>query len=234
MFLDKNVSCFRLLPQLARPSLQLILVVFFLHYFGLPALSRYQEQRVMVVTSKKLTDGIDAPAVTVCARHPQYKRGWKVDVSGKHEIIKHVCKDLNIYNCIDENTYAKKEIISDVLLGYSKKETLLNGQDIFIEDVTWSPNGKCFTLNSMRKIGPDGKTDRLFFEIYTNLTYDFFIHDPKYFVLNVNPVGMPSLRRKFSPKTLSSHYYRLAVAEVEKLDLPNDPCTSALWRIRTS
>ena len=70
------------------------------------------------------------------------------------------------------------------------------------------------------------------FVIYTNLTYDFFIHDPKYFVLNVNPVGVPSIRRKFNPKSLSSHYYRLAVAEVEELDLPNDPCTSALWRSR--
>ena len=98
----------------------------------------------------------------------------------------------------------------------------MNDTDILIEDFTKSPTGKCFALNTLRKIGPD-QDDRLFFEVYMNLTYDIYIHDPKYFLINNNPVGMPILRKKIDPQTDPSHFYRAAVADVEELDLPDDP-----------
>ena len=54
-----------------RPSLQLVLPVIFLHYFGLPAVSRYQKMEVMVVSSRRDTGGIQAPAIIIAALSPK-------------------------------------------------------------------------------------------------------------------------------------------------------------------
>ena len=61
-----------------RPCLQLVLLVIFLHYFGLPAVSRYQKMEVMVVSSRRDTGGIQAPAITIAAGNPH---GWRDNVT---------------------------------------------------------------------------------------------------------------------------------------------------------
>ena len=53
---ERFCQCFRL-------SMQLVLLVIFLHYFGLPAVSRYQMREVMVVSSRRDTGGIQAPGL---------------------------------------------------------------------------------------------------------------------------------------------------------------------------
>ena len=58
-------------------SMQLVLLAIFLHYFGLPAVSRYQRREVMVVSSRRDTGGIQAPAITIAAMSPEDLSGWK-------------------------------------------------------------------------------------------------------------------------------------------------------------
>ena len=56
---------------------QLMLFLAFLYFFGLPAIERYQDKKVMVVTSKRNTEGIEAPVITIVAFNPENKTGWR-------------------------------------------------------------------------------------------------------------------------------------------------------------
>ena len=56
--------------SLVKTLVQIALFVAFLYFFGLPAIKRYQDKNVMVVTSMRDTDGIEAPAITILALNP--------------------------------------------------------------------------------------------------------------------------------------------------------------------
>jgi hypothetical protein len=49
----------------AKPLLQLVLLVIFFQFFGLPAISRFDARETMSVTSRHQTGGIQAPAITI-------------------------------------------------------------------------------------------------------------------------------------------------------------------------
>ena len=84
---------------LLRPLLQLLLIVVFLYFFGFPAVKRFQEKKVMVVSSVRDTGGIEAPAVTVDPRFASSNKGWKVNSSNELEIIEENCQGENIEHC---------------------------------------------------------------------------------------------------------------------------------------
>ena len=66
---------------LVKTLVQIALFVIFLYFFGLPAIKRYQDKKVMVVTSKRDTEGIEAPAITIAALNPDTLSGWKGNIS---------------------------------------------------------------------------------------------------------------------------------------------------------
>ena len=67
-------KCFHIVLKL---MLQLTLLGLFLHIFGLPAVARYLEKKLMVVTSTEKTDGIPIPAITITVNGGKYGNGWK-------------------------------------------------------------------------------------------------------------------------------------------------------------
>ena len=81
-------------------------------------------------------------------------------------------------------------------------------------------------LNINKQIGPIDRIHQLFVLLNYQLQYRIFIHDPKYFVINTNPVGLPNIMVKINPNITPSYYYRLALTEVEELDLPEYPCNT--------
>ena len=87
-----------------RPSLQLVLLVIFLHFFGVPAVSRYQRREVMVVSSRRDTGGIQAPAVTIAAKNNGEGTGWENNVGNSTPAIENICstaENIFIPSCID-------------------------------------------------------------------------------------------------------------------------------------
>ena len=93
-------------------------------------------------------------------------------------------------------------------------------------EVAWP--GRVQTLEIERRIGPNDGIDQQFVLLNCGFTYKIYIHDPEYFVSNTNPVGLPTLRLKLNPNQTFNHFYRLALTEVEELDLPEDPCNTDL------
>ena len=65
--------------NVSRFSLQLSLTFTFFFFFGLPAVKKYLSREVMVVrTVKKNGRGlVEPPAITINARNPITKYGWK-------------------------------------------------------------------------------------------------------------------------------------------------------------
>ena len=181
-----------------------------------------------MVRGQLSTDGLEVPAVTICGRHPQFKRGWKEYVtSGYDGILENMCGETdNIEGCIERKTFAQTEVIKDTTMGYVLQKSLTNTTNPWIEDFTRSVEGRCYTLNITERIGPDGKTDRLFFLLGYQMTYRIFIHDPNYFVINTNPLALPTIMMKLNPNKSSSHFYRLALTYVEELNGSEDPCDS--------
>ena len=94
-------------------------------------------------------------------------------------------------------------------------------------DLTRSWYGREYTLNIPQKIGPNDQTDQLFITFDYERVKRIWIHDPRFFIQNSNPVGLPSTKYiKVYPNTTANHYYRLALIEVEELDVAEDPCNT--------
>ena len=84
-------SCTSYLFHSLRPLLQVVLLVTFLVFFGLPAITRYQAKRVVVVLSKRDTEGIVAPTISIAAWNPETKNGWKGNTSMTYDLIRANC-----------------------------------------------------------------------------------------------------------------------------------------------
>ena len=85
----------------------------------------------MVVSSRRDTGGIQAPAVTIAASNPEASNtGWKgKTVKAKGEILRQFCSIENItslQSCIDGKTYTQKEMISDILMGFEEEKSLMH------------------------------------------------------------------------------------------------------------
>ena len=84
----------------------------------------------MVVSSRRDTGGIQAPAVTIAASNPEAcSTGWKEKVAkARGEVIRQFCgKDevVSIQSCIDEKTYRQQEILTDILLGFDGDQSIM-------------------------------------------------------------------------------------------------------------
>ena len=185
-----------------------------------------------MIRSTKDTGGIDTPAVTIAAVNPETTTSWRKATKDNYDIVQTLC-NLNTSNelkdCIVNNTFGKEEVFKDVLLGYSSRKSLLNStaKRLWTVDLTRSWYGRVYTLNIPQKIGPNDQTDQLFITFDYERVKRIWIHDPRFFIQNSNPVGLPSTKYiKVYPNTTANHYYRLALTEVEELDVAEDPCNT--------
>ena len=95
------------------------------------------------------------------------------------------------------------------------------------EDFTSGYVGKHHTINLSQRLNPDisGKT-MMYIALNPKLYYRLFIHEKNFFLINFSPMDFPILYRKVQTSLTPSLYYRLALTEVEELDLPEDPCNT--------
>ena len=183
--------------------LQLWLLGLFMRYFGLPALERYHNKEVIVVTSKRESEGIPVPAVTIAVQKNDTKNGWK-DTEIKWGFVKRLCSSGNtaeaITDCIEKQTYNLSEIVTGVDLGFWRFSNK-------VEDVNWKEDfahsyaGRTYTLElslKLRVVGlqEEDQSDIAYYNkrsrnilnigLQENLSYELFIHDPKYFYVTTN------------------------------------------------
>ena len=201
---DSNRSCLliecgamqRYFMQGMRLLLQILLLAAFLHFFGLPAIWKYQKKEVMVLETSKDTDGIPFPAITVAA-------------VGQITEDTCFCKNTSIEDCIEENTLKWSDIVKSSVLGFGRRKELNLSQELVSEDFTTVWAGRYYTLSLPIMIGQNSLEHQFFLGLNSNLTCRIFVHDPKYFLYNFNPIGLPTTMRKFRTKMGKSWYYSL-------------------------
>ena len=192
-----------------RLALQILLLAIFLHFFGIPAVRKFNRNEVMVVKGSKLTNGIPAPAISVSL--PPFGNPYR-------------CFDLtdSVEECIKANTHNQSQTLSDVILGFKRRKSFSEVKNFFTEDYVGSTRKYTFKLNST--VGTDGSQDQLFLVLFPGRVYTILIFDPEYYIYSTNPVALPTIMTQFDTRTSLSQYYRLDMTEVNELNLPEDPC----------
>ena len=206
-----------------------ILLFIAIQYFGLPSWERFQARKVIVTTSQDDKANLPAPDVTVCPAHPRTGYGFP-DPKSPHN-IEELCggqKGADIADCVTNATYSVTEAFTF---------TAQQGSLSTVEELgtIWAPEfsdtkaGMCFTLESTFSMVPHGNStiaigfqNRKKNTTIKNTLYTVFVHDPKYFLVNYNPL-MPV---KFIgiPISYKLKMRKLVLIEHEKLDLPSKPC----------
>ena len=203
-----------LLQRAARPALQLILLVIFLFFFGLPAIETYQKKEVIVVEHKKDSDGISFPAITLTAWvQEETKKCYHTNQSAEAT-----------EKCIEDNSLTTSDIFKGIIRGFGTQVPLNVSKDMWTEDSTNYWTGRYYTLNLPLTIGPNDFTDQIYILLSnSSLHYQIFIHDPKFFFYSDNP-GFPMETRSFSTISSFNHFYRISLIEMNELDVPWDRC----------
>ena len=174
-----------LLVKGSRLFLQLTLAFIFLFFFGLPAIKQYLAREVMVVKTIRESGGkIATPSISINARNPRTKLGWKEDDTWA--FLENCLLSNHSENCIENGAYSQKEVLNNVFLGYTRMLSLMNTTNLWRKHFGKTTHGSFFTFNFPFPVGPDLYNDRLVFELSYDLEYRIYIHDPKYFVITSN------------------------------------------------
>ena len=195
----------------SRLGLQIILFAIFLLLFGMPALEKYNRKEVMVVNTVKNTNGIPIPAITIEV----------LDLSGYDSCLYR--NDTSIARCFDGNAKNWTQIMRNGLIGLKRREVINMTEDVMQEDFTHAWSGRSVTLELSFRIGPNDNNDQVFILLDPNIgKYQIFIHDPEFFVYNINPTA----GFIFMKYRNSGYYYPLELTEMNEIDNPSDPCNS--------
>ena len=95
--------------------LYVILFVLLMVFFGIPSVQKYQSKETIFISSQKLTNGIEAPAVTIIALNNNTRYGWKSKSNQTSSIMARYtdtfvldhCKEINqtdLETCISEDS----------------------------------------------------------------------------------------------------------------------------------
>ena len=99
---------------------QIGLFVFFLYFFGIPNIKRYQQKEVMVVSSARKSGGILAPTIAVFPKNPVTRKGWRKEFTPSGvNIIKDLCgRTKDVQECIVKETYNFSEVVKYAQKGF--------------------------------------------------------------------------------------------------------------------
>ena len=87
--------------------------------------------------------------------------------------------------------------------------------------------GKYFSLNLTFKIGPDDLMDQMYILLNPGFVFQILIHHPDFFIFNESPATIPMIMKYFDTRTVKSHFYRLDLTEMNKLNHRDHPCNSS-------
>ena len=79
---------------------------------------------------------------------------------------------------------------------------------LWYSDISAIYYGRCYTLQYPEKVGSHLDTNIMLIFLNENLSYDVFIHDPKYYLASIMPSAFPHIRYlKFGKEIFKIHFY---------------------------
>ena len=208
-----------------------LLLVIFITFFGIPSIQKYLKKETITVYSRELTNGIEAPAVTIVAIDLRNGYVWKNKTSHTNSLDGRImgtflldhCKEINqtdLEACVANDSFGLTDILTSATFGVFSKG--LN-ETAWTWDLFNSGYGRYFTWNPQRLITPD-LTDYTSLSAYRNFRFYVFVHDINFFVVNLNPFGPTKSFWEFDGNTEPNHYQEICLVKHMKLNLDHKPC----------
>ena len=220
-----------MLVLVVKVTLQIVLFVAFFNFYGLPAFDRLNKKSTIVIKEKQHnTEGIQTPSITISARSLKTGMGWRekhITNAHSNDTIVYQCKDFStVEECLDSQTYNWTDFIKGTLLGYEKRINLTDDRDIWKTDFTYVRYGRSYTFDPRFRIGPIDDNDQLIILLSKNFSYDIFVHEKNFFILNDNRCSLPSIYVKITPDATNTHkvYYKMSATQHLEKNVPEDPC----------
>ena len=214
-----------------------VLLAIFIKYFGLNSLEKYQEKKVLVTTSQKLEEFIQAPALTICPWNPDSMSSFPPNLTeeklGIGNPFQTLCGHVEgnasaIVDCIEELAYNLTDLVKLEAKGtfpqFWNKTTPGPVADYWAAEFL-NGKGQCLIYQSPNHFGSEDYSHGIVIGLNPDLEYHVFIHDPNFFVLSHNPglgLNRIHLNRK-SPK-----FTKLTVVERHNIDVPNKRCNAQI------
>ena len=211
--------------------LHLLLFLFFLTFFGVPSIEKYLARKTIVIFSEEHTNGIEAPAITFVASNGWI--GWKTadeSMEDPFDMVAH-CQRLNttdMESCISRDTFQLADFLRAARLGfYDEEHSFLSesSSSFWTEDITVHYLGRHFTLQPSQKITRNSSDTPSFF-LDASFSYSVFIHDENFFLINYNPMGLPSRvwTIKGESRKGGSSFHQITLTKHKRLNLDQRSC----------
>ena len=113
--------------------------------------------------------------------------GWKKKhiSHDDNDTFVHQCKGFaTVEQCLDSHTFASTDFIRGTLLGYERKLSLTEEEDIWKPDFTYVRFGRSYTFHLVMRIGPVDDIDQLIILLDNKYCYNIFVHEKNFFILN--------------------------------------------------
>ena len=202
-------------------SLYGLLLVLFMVFFGIPSVEKYQRQETIFLSSRKLTNGIEAPAVTFVVLSNTTGYGWKTktnqtsSVDGRYTntfLLDH-CKEINqtdLETCISNDSFALTDFLTTAT--FQMTGSSLNEKNIssWREDIDITADGRHFTWKPQRFISPAFE-DFVFITVRKNFKFYIYVHDVNFYVLSTNPYGTTKAFWEFDGNSMENHYQGIQI-----------------------
>ena len=128
-----------------------------------------------------------------------------VDLSDGY-VLEEICRGYDdLAECIENESFNYPLDFVNVSRGVKDGFNPIQNQNLWVSDFTVGFLGLCQTLNTSEKMDVDFLNGSLFFALKKTLDYEIYIHDPNYFMINVNPLAMPYFR--FLANGSDGNYY---------------------------
>ena len=214
-----------------------ILLVLFMVFFGIPSVQKYQSKETIFLSSRKWTNGIEAPAVTIIALNNNTGYGWKSKSNqttsdmGRHTntfVLDH-CKEINqtdLEACISQDSFSVNDILTAATFQMTESSFNQLNLSSWTESMDTTANGRQFTWKPQRFISPN-LTDAMFLSVYKKFRFFIFVHDINFSFVSNNPLGTTAAFWECDGSSMKSHYQELLLVKHKRLNLDQQPCEEA-------
>ena len=104
-----------------------LLFVLFMVFFGIPSIEQYRKKETIFITSEKMTNGIDAPAISLITVDNNIGYGFKTETNQTNSITAKItgnflwnhCQEINqldLEGCISSDSYELAEFVKTAII----------------------------------------------------------------------------------------------------------------------
>ena len=163
----------------------------------------------MMVHTTRDTEGIPAPSISVFP----FSKNNCAYIFSPDQMEEMYNGDLSSEDYLTKSTYNQSEAIIDILLGFTRKMSLLGTENIVTEEVTRPLFGRYYVFRPSFKIGTDFNLDQIFLVLSRHLNYVIHIYDPHFYLGFSNP-SIPTIREIVEHDGSVGKYYNLILTKV--------------------